>query len=179
MHRSLLLLTILIFVIKMTIGQQTIITDVNLVDVENSTILSNKTIIINGDRIEKIENEIPDEISPNTQVIKGEGKYLSPGLVDAHIHLFQSGGLYTRPDVIDLRTIKPYEAECEWLRANAKDLLKRYLSCGITTVIDVGGPLANFEIRDQFTNDKNTADLFITGPLISTYQPEAFKIDVM
>ncbi len=32
-----------------------------------------------------------------------------PGMTDAHIHFFQSGGLYTRPDVIDLRSKVPYE----------------------------------------------------------------------
>jgi len=34
-----------------------------------------------------------------------------PGLVDAHVHFFQSGGLYTLPDAIDLRTRMPYAQE--------------------------------------------------------------------
>ena len=32
-------------------------------------------------------------------------------LIDAHIHYFQSGGLYTRPDVIDLGDWRTYETK--------------------------------------------------------------------
>ncbi|MCJ8274559.1 MAG: amidohydrolase family protein, partial [Psychrosphaera sp.] len=109
--------------------------------------------------------------------VDGSGKWLIPGMVDSHIHLFQSGGLYTRPDVIDLGKIKSYDSERQWLKDNAGDLLKRYLSAGITTVIDVGGPLANFEIDKKFDDPTQYPNLMLTGPLISTYQPEAFEID--
>jgi imidazolonepropionase-like amidohydrolase len=113
----------------------------------------------------------------NTEVIDGSGKYIIPGLIDAHIHLFQSGGLYTRPDVIDLRAYRSYDDERAWLLENLDDILKRYLTCGITTVIDVGGPMANFEIRDQIKNSNAHPNLFLTGPLISTYQPAEFNVE--
>ena len=55
--------------------------------------------------------------------IDGSGKWLIPGLVDAHIHLFQSGGIYTRPDIVDLREFKPYREERKWLVQNATGLI--------------------------------------------------------
>lgn len=109
--------------------------------------------------------------------IDGEGRFLIPGLFDSHIHLFQSGGLYTRPDIVDLRHIRDYETEREWLRANAGNILQHYLRCGITSVIDVGGPLYNFQIRDKIEYSRIHPNLFLTGPLISTYQPEEFPKD--
>ena len=71
---------------------------------------------------------------------------------------------------------KDYNEERNWLKRYAPDLLKRYLRCGITTVIDVGGPIYNLEIRDKYNDYTSYPNLFITGPLISTYQPEAFEI---
>ncbi|PYU35244.1 MAG: hypothetical protein DMG28_03415 [Acidobacteria bacterium] len=43
--------------------------------------------------------------------IDAKGKWVIPGLVDAHVHFFQSGGLYTLPGAIDLRTRMPYAQE--------------------------------------------------------------------
>jgi hypothetical protein len=98
-------------------------------------------------------------------------------MVDAHIHLFQSGGVYTRPDAIDLRKVRSYDAEQAWVRENAGDQLSRYLAAGVTTVIDIGGPLANYAIRDRFNREPRSPTIFLTGPLVSTYQPPAFQIE--
>ena len=47
--------------------------------------------------------QIKIKVPAGVTVIDGSGKYLLPGLTDAHVHFFQSGGLYARPDGIDLR----------------------------------------------------------------------------
>ena len=44
------------------------------------------------------------------------GKWIVPGYVDAHVHFFQSGGLYTRPDALDLRSARSYETEIAAIR---------------------------------------------------------------
>lgn len=133
------------------------------------------TILIENGMIKAVNYQ--GSIPADARQINGEGKYLIPGLIDAHIHLFQSGGLYTRPDAIDLREHRSYEVERTWLRDHATDLLSRYLRCGITSVMDIGGPMTNYDIRDENRDDHQTATLYVTGPLVSTYQPEAFKID--
>lgn len=117
------------------------------------------------------------KVPEGTAVVEGAGKWLIPGLIDSHVHLFQSGGLYTRPDAMDLTHVRSYDEERAWLRENTDDLLQRYLRLGITTIIDVGGPLANFRIRDQYQYSTAHPSIFLTGPLISTYQPKAFEID--
>lgn len=50
-------------------------------------------------------------IPPEAQVIDARGQWIVPGLIDAYIHFFQSGGLYTRPDILDLRSVRPYTEE--------------------------------------------------------------------
>lgn len=149
----------------------------NLIDVETGSIQPNVSILIQNDQITQIgafdELYAPEEL----QVIDCEGKWFTPGLVDAHIHLFQDGGLYTRPDAIDLRKYMPYEENQQWLQDNAGDLLRRYLRCGITTVIDVGGPMRNYAIRDKFNAEPTSPKIYLTGPLVSTYQPEAFNLE--
>ena len=54
---------------------------VNVVDVRNQQILSDVDVWIKNERIEKIGRDIK---SSADQVVDGEGKYLSPGIIDMH-----------------------------------------------------------------------------------------------
>ena len=142
-------------------------------DVEQGQFIQGDILVRRG-----LIHEVGDvEVSPTTRQLDAAGKYVIPGLIDAHIHLFQSGGLYTRPDAIDLRKYWSYEKERQWLLTHSEDLLRRYLQCGITSVMDVGGPLTNYQIRDQQMGNLATPGLYVTGPLVSTYQPPEFRIE--
>jgi imidazolonepropionase-like amidohydrolase len=149
----------------------------NLVDVERRTVIADATVVVADAKIVAVGRAGKVRIPTDARVIDVRGKWILPGLVDAHIHLFQSGGLYTRPDVIDLRKVRSYDTERTWVRENAGDLLSRYLAAGVTTVIDIGGPLANYALRDRFNQEARSPTIFLTGPLVSTWQPPAFQID--
>ncbi len=167
-------LTLLFLLLAITLhSQDLVIRSVHVIDVEAGAVIPNQDVIITGGIIKQIQDASNKSEAGD---INGSDKYLIPGLIDAHIHLFQSGGLYTRPDAIDLRHIRSYDDEIAWCRQNAEAILKRYLSCGITTTIDVGGPMHNYMIRDSLNQDPSSATVYLTGPLISTYQPEEFKI---
>jgi imidazolonepropionase-like amidohydrolase len=155
-------------------GQETIlIRDVGCIDLEKGTFRTRDVFISDG-TIQEVRSKYRGKTAERT--IDGGGKYLVPGLVDAHIHLFQSGGIYTRPDAIDLREFKPYSEELEWVKENAQNQLERYLKAGVTSVIDMGGPMGNYGIRDSLPREAAVAELWLTGPLVSTYVPEALQI---
>jgi imidazolonepropionase-like amidohydrolase len=158
-------------------AQPTFIRNVNLVDVRNGKIIPAQTIVINGKKIEQIGAS--SEIAPisGASTIDGSGKYLMPGMTDAHIHFFQSGGLYTRPDAVDLRKKVPYERERDFGVRNAADYLSRYLRLGITSVVDVGGPMSNFAIRDTVGKSGLFPNILATGPLFSMIESDKFGND--
>src|SRR4030095_13741938 len=105
------------------------------------------------------------------------GKWIIPGLIDAHVHFSQSGGLYTRPDIIDLRSRRPYEKELEAIRERLPYAFERYLASGITGVVDCGGPMWNFDVRDIASKTKRAPRVAVAGPLISTYLPPTTPTD--
>lgn len=149
-----------------------------MIDVKSGSVLKNRDIIIKGETIRKVGKELKQQDIPDTvKKVDVSGKYLLPGLMDAHVHFFQSGGLYTRPDIVDLRHVKPYKKEQQWINRHRKAFLSHYLHNGITTVVDVGGPMDNFKTRDSISPQYITPNIFLTGPLISTYQPKPFKIE--
>ena len=136
------LLLLLLSFLFVPAKSQFLIRNVSIVDVENKKLLPPQDVLISNGIISAIGKNLKG--LEGTQIIDGSGKWLMPGLVDAHIHFFQSGGLYTRPDAIDLRQYKSYEKEIEWVHQNMESFLRRYTAAGITTVIDVGANLHFF-----------------------------------
>jgi imidazolonepropionase-like amidohydrolase len=152
--------------------QITWITNVTIVNTKDGRLQPAQTVVVQGEKIIQVakynaKTKIPDSI----QVIDGTGKFIMPGMVDGHIHFFQSGGLYTRPDGLNLGKVYPYEKDQQWIKDNHNDLMRRYLACGITTVADVGGPMSNYDVRKKNSENSNSPMAWVTGPLISTYQP--------
>ena len=148
------------------------ITNVTIVNTKDGKVQPAQTVVLKGDRIEQVIKYNPKfKIPDSVKVIDGTGKYLMPGMIDGHIHFFQSGGLYTRPDGLNLGKVYAYEKDQQWIKANHNDLMRRYLACGITTVVDVGGPMSNYDVRAKNEANPNSPNAWVTGPLISTYQP--------
>lgn len=166
----------LLFPVSKILSQSKIyIVNTNIVDVINMKILPSQTLEIENGKIISINKTSSRNPPAGSKIINGDGKYLMPGLVDAHVHFFQSGGIYTRPDVIDLRKYFRYENEIAWTHRHMDDLLKRYTAAGITTVIDVGSSVNFLKQRDSFQNKSYAPSIFMTGPLLTTWEPVVYK----
>jgi imidazolonepropionase-like amidohydrolase len=133
--------------------------------------IRNGTVVIENGRITAVGPRNEVKVPGNAQIIDGRGKWVIPGLIDAHVHFSQSGGLYTRPDVIDLRSRRPYAKEMEWIQQRLPFTFQHYILSGITGVVDCGGPMSNFEIREVALRTKNAPRVAVAGPLIGTYLP--------
>jgi imidazolonepropionase-like amidohydrolase len=165
--------TTLLALASFTLPAQTLISNTNVVDVRQGKIIANASVLIVDGAIQDVFTTKKYKLPPSTQVIDGSGKYLTPGLADAHIHFSQSGGLYTRPDAFNFTRMVPYEKERADLYKSAEDILRRYLRLGITTVADVGGPLSNFAIRDTLSVAVPSPTVLVTGPLFSMVENKA------
>jgi predicted amidohydrolase YtcJ len=87
-------------------------------------------------------------------------------MTDSHVHFFQSGGLYTRPDALNLKKHVPYQQEIDWGHHNMENFLQYYLRSGITSVIDPGATYNFLKLRDSLKR-KRTYPLFICQALLS------------
>ena len=161
------------------IAQQppTVLTGGHVVNPQGIASIENAVIVIEDGQIAAIGKEGELDIPEQANVIDVTGKWVIPGLVDAHVHFFQSGGLYTRPDALDLRGHVSYAEEQERIKEGLTDTFKRYLRSGVTSVVDVGGPFWNFDVRDQALKTALAPRVAVAGPLVSTYQPDALTTD--
>jgi imidazolonepropionase-like amidohydrolase len=101
-------------------GNAIAIRGVTLIDGTGRAPVPGTTVVIEGNRITAVGTTV--QAPPGARVIEGTGKFLMPGMIDAHVHL--RGGRGNRP---------PAEQERDALRA-----LHGYLYAGVTTIFDAG-----------------------------------------
>lgn len=138
--------------------------------------LPDATVVIDGDRIVAMGPSAAVVVPADATRLDVRGKWLLPGLIDSHMHFFQSGGAFARPDVIDLRTIRSYADEVAAVRAAIPATLARTLASGITTVVDVGGPMWTFDVRDLAARTPAAPRVAVSGPLLTPYLPPEIAV---
>lgn len=121
-----------------------------------STVLINNVQIFNGkdektttgnvlivdNLISKISSSpIPVNRSGNTKIIDGKGKFLMPGLIDAHWHAFMTSN--TMADMLD--------GDISYAHLQAGQEAGNTLLRGFTTIRDLGGPV--FGLKKAIDNN--------------------------
>ncbi|PSQ77673.1 MAG: hypothetical protein BRD37_04625 [Bacteroidetes bacterium QH_8_67_23] len=129
-------LAVLLFAIfaSATAHAQTALVGGTLVRPAQGDTLAGATVVVEpSGRIAAVGPSDEIDVPAGAERLDARGQYVMPGPIDSHVHFFQSGGLYTRPDVLDLRFAKPYEQELSDIKARLPATLRRYLASGITS----------------------------------------------
>src|ERR1700758_3537711 len=158
-----------------TYGEKISLVGATVINPADAKVLPNATVVINGDKIERVAMGKQDAATLGKQ-ISCVGKFILPGYIDTHVHFFQSADLFTRPDGADFNSIRPYKDEVAWVKSHLDDVFARYIRCGITSVVDVGGPMWNFEGRKKANATQKAPRVAVAGPLISSVSRE--KLDL-
>ncbi|HEY3570840.1 MAG TPA: amidohydrolase family protein [Thermoanaerobaculia bacterium] len=97
-----------------------------------------------------------------------KGLWITPGLVDAHVHFSQTGWADGRPDSIDLRASHPYDQTIADLSRHPERFGRTYLCSGVTGVFDVGGYAWTLGLPAWAEPDLEVPRVAAAGPLLST-----------
>ncbi len=147
-----------------------------LINPMTEVVLPGAHVLIDNNRVVGFGDELTFDVPKGARRIDCKGKFILPGYIDTHVHFFQSGDLFTRPDAADLTSVRPYKDEVAWMKSHVNDVFARYLRCGITSVVDVGGPFWNFEVRKTANATAKAPRVAVAGPLISSVSRE--KLDL-
>src|SRR5438477_6483704 len=147
-----------------------------VVNPADGKVVQNAVLVINGDKVESVASRKESGVPVGSRWVECDGKFILPGYIDTHVHFFQSGDLFTRPDGADLNSVRPYKDEVAWVKSHVNDVFARYLHSGITSVVDVGGPFWNFEVRKAANQAAQAPRVAVAGPLISSVSRE--KLDL-
>lgn len=139
-----------------------------VIDPGTSMVTPNAVVIVEGDHISAVGDQAAAISTKDARIIDCKGRFILPGYIDTHVHFFQSGDIFTRPDAVDLTSVRPYKEEHAWIERNLRDTFGRYLRCGITSVVDIGGPMWNFRLRKLAKSVEKAPRIAVAGPLISS-----------
>lgn len=121
------------------------ITGVNIVDVENGRVLTDRTVIVSGTRITAILRSGTGDNGAG-RVVDARGKFLIPGLWDMHVHLFNNA---VRPGTHNRELYFPL-----------------FIAHGVTGVRDMWTDPADNVLARQWRSDIDAGRSF--GPRIAT-----------
>ena len=136
-----------------------------LVDGTSAPPVSNATVVLRGGKIDCAGRcAVPAGVT----VVDARGLWITPGLVDAHVHFGQTGWADGRPDFIDVRGSYPYEKVSGDLKKRPERFFRSHLCSGTTSVFDVGGYPWSIAMAQRERADPRAPRVAAAGPLLST-----------
>ncbi len=114
------------------------IKNANILSKDGNGFIHNQTILIEKGIITAIDTVI--DIPNKATIIDGSKKFLIPGLIDAHVHLFQS----------------------------ENDLLL-YIANGVTEIREMIGEKDHLKWRDEIDNGRIGPKMFVASPRLGTF----------
>lgn len=149
-----------------------------LIDGTGGPPITDAAVVLRGGAIDCAGSRQDCPVPEGVETLNLAGRWLTPGLIDAHVHFSQTGWADGRPDSLDVRATHPYEQTQARLRESPEPFLRSYLCSGVTSVFDVGGypwtlDLAHGRLAAEGgggRSELNTLSPRITaaGPLLST-----------
>lgn len=113
--------------------------------------LPDRTVLIEGDRIKAV-TPASKAIPHGSRLIEAHGKYLIPGLIDAHVHVVH---------VLDFAQV------------TGEEVMPLYLAYGVTSLRDTGDFVAAEKLISRYVNahPETCPRLFMCSPLIDGDPP--------
>ena len=150
-------ITLFLFVLFISITsfaqESTLLHCGSLIDTENGTVLKERTITVQGNKIVSIVKGYTQPKN-NQTVVDLTSKTVMPGLIDMHVHI--------EGETSPTRYLESFTKNEADVAFTSSEIAKRTLMAGFTTVRDLGGSGVNVSLRNAIK--KGT----VAGPRIFT-----------
>jgi imidazolonepropionase-like amidohydrolase len=144
------------------------LTGATLIDGRGGAPVANANVILRDGKIDCAGTAAQCAVPQGVDVTDVRGMWITPGLIDSHVHFSQTGWADGRPDAIDVRAAHPYEVTEADLKRNPERYGRSYVCSGVTSVWDVGGYPWTLRLHDRFENNTQVPHVVAAGPLMST-----------
>ena len=151
--KTLLRILVLLFTVSLT-AQNTYLHCGKLIDTKSGKVLTEKTVVVSGNKIISVENGYVNPKNSEDTVVDLKSKTVMPGLIDMHVHIEGE----TNPKSY----LQDYTLNDADVAFNSIKYAEVTLMSGFTTVRDLGGSGVNVSLRNAINANK------VKGPRIFT-----------
>jgi len=131
----------------------TAVVGATLIDGTGAEPVQDAAVLIDGNEIAAVGPRSAVGVSPEADILDAAGRFLLPGLIDAHVHV-------SAPEFI---TIPPKGDRTAYATTIAIRNLRSALQAGVTTIRDVCGPRINLALRSAQHNGRLIAPRIYTA----------------
>ncbi len=158
-------------------AQATALVGATLVDGTGAPAVPDAVVVVEGERIVCAGPRASCAVPEGAERVDLAGRFITPGLVDAHVHFSQTGWLDGRPDGVAAPDLYPYAETSRRLRENPDVWHRTYLCSGITAVYDVGGHPWTTALPEASEGDSRAVHVRAAGPLVTWVTRDALNVD--
>jgi imidazolonepropionase-like amidohydrolase len=134
-------------------------------------------VVVTGERIACVGTGAECPVPAGATRVDTTRRFITPGLVDAHVHFSQTGWVDGRPAGLPAPAIYPYAETARSLRANPSRWYRSYLCSGVTAVYDAGGHPWTTGLPGNAERDAMAPHVRAAGPLITHAGRSALDLD--
>lgn len=139
-----------------------------LVDGTGAPPVTDAAVVMREGRVECAGPRTACPVPADAHQVDTRGKWIVPGLVDAHVHYSQTGWADGRPDALDVRDRFPYPATVQELESHPERFWRSWLCSGVTATFDVGGYPWTWNLRARAERSTSAPHVAAAGPLLSS-----------
>jgi imidazolonepropionase-like amidohydrolase len=167
----------LLLAARMASAQNTALVGGTVIDGTGKPAIPNAVVLVAGDRLACVGSREQCEVPSGATRVDVTGRFLTPGLVDAHVHLGRTGWLDGRPDLVDAPTLFSYADTARALRAHPERWYRSYLCSGVTAVFDVGGSPWTTALPARAARESMAPHVRATGPVLAPAPRASLRSD--
>ncbi|MFQ5538438.1 MAG: amidohydrolase family protein [Gemmatimonadota bacterium] len=158
-------------------AQVQVLVGATVVDGTGAAPLPDGVVLVDGARITCVGTRGECPVPEGATMVDLKGRYITPGLVDAHVHFSQTGWLDGRPDGVSAPDVYPYAETARDAKSHPERWYRSYLCSGITSVFDVGGHPWTTELPAAAEDDPGAVHVRAAGPLVTHARVPALNLD--
>jgi imidazolonepropionase-like amidohydrolase len=143
------------------------LTGATLIDGTGAAPVQDAVVVVRHGRIACAGPRAACAVPADAAVVDVRGRWLIPGIVDAHVHYSQTGWADGRPDALDMRERFPYDRTIAALK-DPTPFYRANLCAGVTATYDVGGFPWTWGLRAAAERATDAPHVASSGPLLST-----------